>query len=261
MKRFSAQAVQATRGRKAKRPPSFRPASFDVVVTDLDRTFTRPDLSLDDRALAMARRLRQAGITCILASGRRAQDLEAWTPLHDAFDGFVLECGAVWGPWGDLRAAGPEAHSAAVREVARDLASEGCAVEEGLASCSVPADWRPRLEAHPQRPRLSLQPNRDRIDVVAAGIDKAVGLRLLLDHFGLPAPRVLSIGDGENDLPVFAMADRSVAVANAAAVVRQAADVVAPLAASEGFLWATKELVGTDDATPIAATASVRGDR
>lgn len=250
MKRFSAQAVQATRGRGAERPVV---GSFDVVVTDLDRTFTRPDLALDVRALAMARRLRQAGVACLLATGRRAQDIEAWTPLRDAFDGLVLECGAVWGPWGDLRATGPASQSAAVRDVAQALAEEGCAVELGLASCSVPAEWLPRLEAHALRPSLSLQPNRDRIDVVAAGIDKAVGLRLLLAHLGLEGARLLCVGDGENDLPVFAMADRSVAVANAAAQVRDAADLVAPAVASEGFLWATAGLAG---ATPPALATS-----
>lgn len=248
MKGLTAQAFQATQGRRAERPAEVQ--SFDVVVTDLDRTFTRPDLSLDDAALARARRLRQAGIPCILATGRRAQDLEVWTPLHDAFDGFVLECGAVWGRWGDLRATGAPSDAAAVRQVAAALANEGCVVETGLASCSVPADWLPWLEASPERPRLSLQPNRDRIDVVAAGIDKAVGLRHLLELLDLQAPRLLAIGDGENDLPVFAVADRSVAVANAAAVVRQAADVVAPHAASEGFLWATRPLVETHPVPP-----------
>lgn len=236
--------------------PDRHASGFDVVVTDLDRTFTTVDLAIDDAAVAMARRLRQEGLRCILATGRRAQDLEAWPALHDCFDGFVLECGAVWGPWGDLRVATP--HAGAVRAVAEALAREGCNVEQGLASCSVPADWLPRLEALPERPLLSVQPNRDRIDVVPAGIDKAVGLRSLLAHLGLDAPRLLSLGDGENDLPVFAMADRAVAVANAAAVVRQSADVVAPLPASQGFLWATRPLVGEPAMGPASPPPPLR---
>lgn len=230
--------------------PAVPPAGpFDLVVTDFDRTFTAADLSLDPAALAAARRLRQAGIPCILATGRRAQDLGAWPDLRDAFDAFVLECGAVWGRWGDWHATSPA--TAAVRSVAAALAADGCNVEEGHASCSIPADWLGRLESRPERPRLSVQPNRDRIDLVPAGVDKAVGLRLLVEHLGLSAQRMLSVGDGENDLPVFAMADHAVAVANAAAAVRDAADTVAPHAASAGFVWATRALLDGAKARPL----------
>jgi hydroxymethylpyrimidine pyrophosphatase-like HAD family hydrolase len=237
-------------------PPPWSAGAFDVVVTDLDRTFTDLQLALDPEALAIARRLRQAGVACILATGRRAKDLEAWTGLRDAFDGFVLECGAVWGTWDDLRVATPDA--SAVQSVARAFEDQGCLVEQGLASCSVPADWAARLERRPERPLLSVQPNRDRIDIVPAGIDKAVGLRLLLDHLR-PSParrrRILSVGDGENDLAVFAAADESVAVANAAPVVRDAATVVAPHAAAAGFMWAVKPLLGAASTEGKAAAA------
>ena len=226
--------------------------AFDVVVTDLDRTFTDLDLALDRSALAAARQLRQAGITLVLATGRRVQDLEAWPALHDAFDGFVVECGAVWGTWGRWHSTAPE--SAAVRSAARALKAQGCTLDEGAASCSVPADWAQRLDALPERKRLSVQPNRDRLDVVPAGVDKAAGLRLLLAHLAAarPAsaarwpegPRILAVGDGENDLPVFAASTRSVAVANAADIVRQAADEVAPLPAAQGFVWATRLALG-----------------
>jgi hypothetical protein len=220
-------------------PPT---APFDLVVTDLDRTFTDLDLALDQEALAAARRLRQAGLVLVLATGRRVQDLERWPALHDAFDGFVVECGALWGTWGRWRTTSPD--TSAVRSVAAALRAEGCQVDEGVASCSVPADWAARLDRRPERPLLSVQPNRDRLDVVPTGVDKAAGLRLLLDHLGLPRPRILAVGDGENDLPVFAASTRSVAVANAAAVVRQAAHEVAPLPAAEGFVWASRRALG-----------------
>jgi hydroxymethylpyrimidine pyrophosphatase-like HAD family hydrolase len=113
----------------------------------------------------------------------------------------------------------------------------------------------PQLQAHPLRPRVSVQPNRDRIDVVPAGVDKAAGLRRLLRDRGLAATPRLSVGDGENDLPVFAMAARSVAVANAAAIAKQAAGEVAPAEASKGFLWAVAPLLG--EPATAEATAAV----
>jgi hydroxymethylpyrimidine pyrophosphatase-like HAD family hydrolase len=229
-------------------------AAAGAVVTDFDRTFTRPDLSLDPESLAAVRRLREAGIPAVLATGRRARDLEAWPEVTEAFDGFVLECGAVWGRWGDWRLASER--TADVHRLADDLEAQGCALDRGAASCSVPAEWGPRLQAHPLRPRVSVQPNRDRIDVVPGGVDKAVGLRLLLPALGLPEAPLLSVGDGENDLPVFAMAGRAVAVANAAPVARQAAHEVAPAEASKGFLWAVAPLLGEAAAAPAGAGAA-----
>jgi hydroxymethylpyrimidine pyrophosphatase-like HAD family hydrolase len=227
---------------RAVQSPRDGASPFGLVVTDLDRTFTREDLALDDGAIAAARRLRQAGVTVVLATGRRVQDLEQWPVLHDAFDGFVLECGALWGPWGALRATSTD--TAAVRSAAATLRAEGCQIDEGVASCSVPADWARRLDALPERPRLSVQPNRDRLDVVPFGVDKAAGLRRLLSGLGGPPRRMMAVGDGENDLPVFAMADHGVAVPNAAAVLLQAADEVAPLPAAAGFVWASRRALG-----------------
>jgi len=58
----------------------------------------------------------------------------------------------------------------------------------------------------------------------AAG--KGNGLAALLDALKLPHEAVIAIGDGENDLPLFAQAGLSVAMGNASAAVQQAADLV-----------------------------------
>lgn len=58
----------------------------------------------------------------------------------------------------------------------------------------------------------------------AAG--KGNGLAALLDVLKLPHEDVIAIGDGENDLPLFEHAGLSVAMSNASAAVRQAADLV-----------------------------------
>lgn len=58
----------------------------------------------------------------------------------------------------------------------------------------------------------------------AAG--KGNGLAALLDVLKLPHESVIAIGDGENDLPLFAQAGLSVAMSNASAPVQRAADLV-----------------------------------
>lgn len=59
---------------------------------------------------------------------------------------------------------------------------------------------------------------------LAAG--KGNGLDALLDTLHLPHSAVIAIGDGENDIPLFAGAGLSVAMGNANSVVRAAADLV-----------------------------------
>jgi len=58
----------------------------------------------------------------------------------------------------------------------------------------------------------------------AAG--KGNGLAALLDVLKLPHEAIIAIGDGENDLPLFAQAGLSVAMGNASATVQQATDLV-----------------------------------
>jgi 5-amino-6-(5-phospho-D-ribitylamino)uracil phosphatase len=60
----------------------------------------------------------------------------------------------------------------------------------------------------------------------ARGADKAVGVRRLRVLQGLDRHRLVAFGDQANDLPLLACADHSVAVANADAEVKAAADEV-----------------------------------
>lgn len=83
----------------------------------------------------------------------------------------------------------------------------------------------------PSRPDLSPSYYRDiynegqsLIEVFGPGVSKASGIRRLAAKLG--AGRVVVYGDNYNDLPMFAVADQSVAVANAVADVRAQADRV-----------------------------------
>jgi HAD superfamily hydrolase (TIGR01484 family) len=72
------------------------------------------------------------------------------------------------------------------------------------------------------------------IDVMAPGVTKATGAAMLAADLGVDASGVLAVGDGENDLPLFAWAGRSVAMGQAPPDVRAAADEVTGSVAHDG---------------------------
>lgn len=67
-------------------------------------------------------------------------------------------------------------------------------------------------------------PSVSNIEVFAAGVSKASAVKRLAELCN--ADRIVAYGDNLNDLPLFAVADESVAVANALEAVREAADRV-----------------------------------
>lgn len=61
------------------------------------------------------------------------------------------------------------------------------------------------------------------VEFNAAGVNKGVGLAALMRITGIPADRVIAIGDNENDLEMFEVAEHGVAMGNAADHVKAAA--------------------------------------
>lgn len=62
------------------------------------------------------------------------------------------------------------------------------------------------------------------LEILAPGVSKAAAIRRTAERLGVN--RIVVFGDNLNDLPMFAVADTSVAVANALPQVREAADIV-----------------------------------
>jgi hypothetical protein len=84
---------------------------------------------------------------------------------------------------------------------------------------------------------------------MVAGIDKGIGLRLLaadlgVDDGGKGQPLALAVGDTVSDLPVFDLAVRAFAPANADAHVRSAGVTVLPRPYQSGLALAASHLLG-----------------
>lgn len=215
-----------------------------VVVTDLDRTFTRQDLSLAPDALQRAKTLRNQGFTTILVTGRHVAEL----PMHQlrqAFDAFVMEGGAVWGKPGHWTT---HPCNGGFWTVAEDLAEAGHDVRQGWASFSVPSQAAHFLDDQ----AMALNHNGDRVDVTPIGVDKGTGMRHALASLDRQDAWTLAVGDGDNDIPMFRIADMGVAVANASPGLQSVAARRAPQAAHRGFLWAVSKLTAPSGAPEAA---------
>ena len=84
--------------------------------------------------------------------------------------------------------------------------------------------------------RLTITYSAGAVDITPAGIDKASGVRTLLERLGIPAEAVLAIGDGGNDLPMLRRCGLAAAPANARPEVREAVAYVAPQPEAKGVL-------------------------
>lgn len=72
------------------------------------------------------------------------------------------------------------------------------------------------------------------LEINAAGVSKANGLRALCDHIGIDMSECIAIGDAQNDEEMLAAAGLKAAMANGSERVKAIADVIAPDCDSDG---------------------------
>jgi Cof subfamily protein (haloacid dehalogenase superfamily) len=77
---------------------------------------------------------------------------------------------------------------------------------------------------HFSRVRTPAFPGVDFINVVAPGVSKGKALEALASHLGISLTEVIAIGDGANDIPLLSLAGLGIAMGNAPAEVKAAAD-------------------------------------
>jgi hydroxymethylpyrimidine pyrophosphatase-like HAD family hydrolase len=90
------------------------------------------------------------------------------------------------------------------------------------------------------------------LDIAPEGVSKAHGLQLVAKQLGVDAAEVLAVGDGRNDLEMFAWAGRAVAMGQAPPEVHAAADESAATVEEDGLAAVLEPLLAHDGgaATP-----------
>lgn len=100
------------------------------------------------------------------------------------------------------------------------------------------------------------------LEVLPLGASKGDGVSWLLNHLGMSPAGLLAMGDGENDIEMLQLAAVSVAMGNAGAKVKAAADYVMGSNDEDGVAQAIQQFVlhprgvGAADATAAVQQAA-----
>ncbi len=81
-------------------------------------------------------------------------------------------------------------------------------------------------------------------DIVQPGMSKAVGLRRLMDHWGIAPEEVVAFGDSGNDVAMLQLAGVGYAMGNAPDEIKASADRVCAPCREQGVLQVLEELFG-----------------
>jgi hydroxymethylpyrimidine pyrophosphatase-like HAD family hydrolase len=216
---------------------------YSAIACDADGTLTwRHRLSI--RMAGALVRWREAGGRLILVTGEMRDDL-----LHFArtglFDRIVGENGGILLSPPEWRAK-PLAKSPP-RELVNALRRHIHPLHVGRVIVSTEHPQEETLKSTIRRLELDyqLEFNVKNVMALPAGVTKTSGLHTALKDMGIPASRVVAIGNGENDACILRASGLGVAVANAKPEVKRAADWIATGRGPDGVMEVIRRLLKT----------------
>jgi len=216
---------------EGERPVRYAPGTMGVMrhrvlACDYDGTLATEGIC-SPATVATLRRVAEAGIRLILVTGRTREELEDVFDPGDLFAAIVVENGAVVidAASGEETLLGPRLPRGLIAELERRGVHP---LVVGRVLCSTDRSEEPKLLAAIARLGVDRQVvrNRQSAMVMPPGINKRTGLEVALRAIGEMPSATVAVGDGENDVALFAVAGVSVAVANAVEMLKARADVV-----------------------------------
>jgi hydroxymethylpyrimidine pyrophosphatase-like HAD family hydrolase len=219
---------------------------FLAIASDYDGTLA-DDGNITAATWGAVERLQASGRKLILVTGRPFHSLLHVLPRLEEFDGIVAENGAVL-------------YCPVKRKTVQLSAKLPGSLVEQLQLRKVEPLWIGEVILATRTENaeevfeavrhldfgIGLVTNNNTIMMLPAGVSKATGLAAALAELGIPAQRVVSIGDGENDRVLFEFTGCSVAVANASTIVKKTADLVTEATAGGGFIELVDRIIATD---------------
>ena len=227
-----------------------RQGAVTPLVVDIDGTLTDDRRRLDPRVMPV---LREWAAPVVVATGKSMPYPVALCEFLGIDPLVVAENGGVvlTGRDGDLQVRGDRAAAEAVLAEYRERGHD-----PGWGGADLVNRWREtELAVSRGRPLGPLEDIAEAhglvvldtgfaYHVTSPDVDKGTGLAAVANALGRDTTDFAAVGDSENDAPALSAAGRSVAVANADAAARAAADHVAAAAYADGFLEAVDWLTG-----------------
>ena len=218
---------------------------YTAVALDFDGTIAH-DSEVPPHVIEGLRRLKDTGRKLLLVTGRELPELLAIFKPIDIFDRVVAENGALlYRPATGERV---ELGEAPPKKLVDLLRERGVPISVGQ---SIIATVEPHETVVLQSIReLGLERpvifNKGAVMILPPGINKASGLARALAELGLSARNLVAAGDAENDHALLDAAEYSVAVANAIATLKEAADRVTTGLRGDGILEVIDDLIDDD---------------
>lgn len=219
---------------------------FVALAASFDGTLAR-DGRYDERCIDALRALAATGRKLILVTARELRELLEIFPSARVFDYVIAENGAILHQpatkQSEILAQAPS--EMLLRELNRrgvvPLAVGSSIVTTSLANEAVVRDAIERLGLDCQ-----LVENDGMLIVLPADVSKASGVKEALRQLGISAQNLVVIGDAQNDLALFRLAEHAVAVQNADAAIKGCADRTTVGAYCDGFLELARDLMEGD---------------
>ncbi|MFC4323147.1 Cof-type HAD-IIB family hydrolase [Litchfieldia salsa] len=79
--------------------------------------------------------------------------------------------------------------------------------------------------------------SRHNVELMVANVNKATGIKQMLEHFGLSSSEIMAIGDSDNDLPMLKFVQHSVAMKNAPDHIKEIAGDVTEFTCDEDGVY------------------------
>lgn len=223
-----------------------------ALVTDVDGTITDRRRRINTAAVDAVRTLVDAGIEVVLASGNTVCFMDGLCKMVGTDGTIIGENGGVYrrGFPGTLHIPGDRTACLEAFEVLKDyFAGKGVELELYSAQYRF-ADVAFARNIDVDEARTVIRDCRLPVKVLdtgfaihlqTPGVNKGTALMELAREMGLSPTEMLAIGDSENDIEMLEVAGIGVAVRNAPAPTRTAADWVTEKTYGDGFLEAIEK--------------------
>ncbi|KDE55149.1 phosphoglycolate phosphatase [Methanoculleus sp. MH98A] len=223
-----------------------------ALVTDVDGTITNRQRRINTAAVEAIRMLVDSGIEVVLASGNTVCFMDGLCKMVGTDGTIIGENGGVYrrGFSGTLRIPGNKKACLVAFEVLKDyFAGRGIELELYSAQYRF-ADVAFARNIDPDEARAVIRDHGLPVRVLdtgfaihlqTPGVNKGTALMELAREMGLSPSEMMAIGDSENDIEMLEAAGVGVAVRNAPARTRAAADRVTEESYGDGFVEAVKE--------------------